>query len=217
MNSQAESLSFAVRNGFRLKILILEGAGIEMADTRNALLDSAERRIRRYGFDAVSYADVAKDVGIRKPSIHYHFATKGDLSIALVERYHARFLEKLDDMMAQDTCASAKLLVFLDLYRDALEGGRSLCLCVALSVTQQALPMVTKAALARYQTDVISRLEAVFQLAQADTSIDRVTDPYAEACATLAQVEGAQIMARSAGDPTRFEAATDVLRRRALI
>lgn len=185
-----------------------------MSDTRNALLDSAEHRVKRYGFDAVSFADLGNDVGIRKPSIHYHFATKGDLSLALVERYHARFLEQLDDLVAQETCASAKLLAFLDLYRAALDDGRSLCLCVALSVTQQALPTATKAALAQYQNDVIARLEAMFQLAHADGSIERMTDPHAEACAALAQVEGAQIMARSAGDPERFEAATDLLRRR---
>ncbi len=37
-------------------------------DTRSALLDSAERAARQRGFDAFSYADLARDVGIRKAS-----------------------------------------------------------------------------------------------------------------------------------------------------
>ena len=34
-------------------------------DTRTALLDSAERAARQCGFDAVSYADLSREVGIR--------------------------------------------------------------------------------------------------------------------------------------------------------
>ena len=187
-----------------------------MSNTRNALLDSAESRVKRYGFDAVSFADLGGDVGIRKPSIHYHFPSKGDLSLALIERYHTSFLTQLADIFAQETQASAQLLAFLNLYRVALDGGRSLCLCVALSVTQQALPPATKKALARYQSDVVAWLEKVFQTSQVDASIDRVTDPYTDAYAALAQVQGAQIMARSTGDPSRYEAAIDTLRRRAI-
>lgn len=187
-----------------------------MSGTRNALLDCAEALVKRRGFDGMSYADLGADVGIRKASVHYHFPTKGDLSIALIARYRDLFLGRLQAISQQEARASAQLLAFLDIYRNALDGGRSLCLCVALSVTQQALPEVAKSALAQYHNDVAEWLRAVFQLAQADASVRGVSDPYTEAYAALAQVEGAQIIARSAGDPARFEAAIDTLRRRAL-
>lgn len=187
-----------------------------MSTTRNALLDSAEARVKRYGFDAVSYADLGEDVGIRKASIHYYFPAKSDLSFALIDRYQAVFLERLNAISERNQQASAQLLAFLDLYRDALEGGRSLCLCVALSVTQQALPGESLSALARYHCDVAAWLQGVFRLAQADATVRDISDPYTEAYAALAQVEGAQIIARSAGDPGRFEAAIDTLRRRAI-
>ena len=44
-------------------------------DTRISLLDSAERAVRQRGFDGFSYADLSKEIGIRKASIHYHFAS----------------------------------------------------------------------------------------------------------------------------------------------
>ena len=53
--------------------------------TANRILDVAERLVQLRGYNAFSYADVAKAVGIRKASLHYHFATKGDLGLALVE------------------------------------------------------------------------------------------------------------------------------------
>ncbi|WP_299620079.1 TetR/AcrR family transcriptional regulator [uncultured Tateyamaria sp.] len=185
-------------------------------DTRATLLNSAEDLVRRRGFDGVSFADLADGIGIRKASIHYHFATKGDLSLALIDRYRVVFLDRLAAINANTTSASARLLAFLDLYRIAAEAGRSLCLCVALSVTQQALPAETRNLLAQFHRDVAAWLETVFRLAQSDGTVRAVTDPRAEAQAALAQVEGAQIMARSAADPARFEAAIDTLRNRAL-
>ena len=185
-------------------------------NTRSALLDSAEALVKRRGFDGMSYADLGADVGIRKASIHYHFPSKGDLSLALIDRYHEVFLGRLQAISQQEASASAQLLAFLDIYRTALDGGRSLCLCVALSVTQQALPEDAKTALAQYHHDVADWLRGVFQLAQSDASVRGVSDPYTEAFGALAQVEGAQIIARSSGDPTRFEAAIDTLRRRAI-
>jgi len=185
-------------------------------ETRISVMDSAETLVRRRGFDGTSFADLAGDVGIRKASVHYHFPTKGDLSFALIDRYRTVFLERLAQVTAENARASARLLCFLDLYRGAADGGRSLCLCVALSVTQQALPDETKAMLDQFHRDVAAWLEAVFRLAEADGTISNVVNPRAEAQAALAQVEGAQIIARSAIDPARFEAAIDTLRNRTL-
>lgn len=185
-------------------------------DTKSDILNAAEHMARSTGFDGFSYADLADSVGIRKASIHYHYPTKGDLSLALIGRYRQVFLDRLAQITARDTSAAARLLAYLDLYRHALDGGRSLCLCVALSVTQGALPEATKSELARFHRDVAQWLETVFRLALSDGSIRAVADPKAEAQAALAQVEGAQIMARAATDPTRFEAAIDTLRARAI-
>ncbi|WP_299770989.1 TetR/AcrR family transcriptional regulator [uncultured Tateyamaria sp.] len=185
-------------------------------DTRNALLDQAEEFARRRGFDGFSFADLANSAGIRKASVHYHFPAKADLSFALMERYRAVFMDKLHAISAAEPMASARLLQFLNLYRQASDGGRSLCLCVALSVTQTALPKASLAELAAFHGDVIAWLETVFRLGQADGTLRHVSDPRAEAHAAMAQVEGAQIVARAAQDASRFEAAIGTLVARSL-
>ncbi|MCY4123811.1 MAG: TetR/AcrR family transcriptional regulator, partial [Pseudomonas sp.] len=58
--------------------------------TRDALIQTAEGLMRTKGYAAFSYADLADAVGIRKASIHYHFPTKEDLGIAIVEEYVSR-------------------------------------------------------------------------------------------------------------------------------
>ena len=185
-------------------------------NTKVTLLMAAEELTGARGFDGFSYADLADIVGIRKASIHYHYPTKGDLSLALITRYRAAFTERLAGISQEDSRASSRLLGYLDLYRDSAQGGRALCLCVALSVTQSALPDASRAQLTGFHVDVAQWLETVFRLARSDGSIRAVTDPKAEAQAALALVEGAQIMARAATDPARFEAAIDVLRARVI-
>lgn len=185
-------------------------------DTRAQLLDHAEQFARGRGFDGFSFADLADSAGIRKASVHYHFPAKGDLSFALITRYRHVFVDRLRGISEAETTAGARLLRFIDLYRAAADGGRSLCLCVALSVTQTALPDDTKAELAAFHQDVAAWLETVFRLGQADGSIRGITNPRAEAEAAMAHVEGAQIIARSAQDIARFEAAVTALVARTL-
>jgi len=184
--------------------------------TKTILLDTAETLARSRGFDGFSYSDLADSVGIRKASIHYHYPTKGDLSVALISRYRTTFLDRLASIAECESRASGRLLAFLDLYRAALQGGRSLCLCIAFSVTQNALPDETRRDVERFHKEVAQWLETVFRLARADGTIRAVTDPKTEAHGALALVEGAHIMARAATDMARFEAAIDTLRGRAV-
>ncbi len=57
-------------------------------------------------------------------------------------------------------------------------------------------------------------LTALFTLAQQDGSITNVGEPNLEAAATLAQVEGAQLLARAPCDTLKFDAAVAQLKAR---
>ena len=177
-------------------------------DTRTALLDSAERAARQRGFDAFSYADLAREVGIRKASIHYHFPLKADLAFGLIERYAARISKMLADIGATQTNAAAKLRAYHQLYRDALADGTQLCLCVALSAGRDSLSEDVLEQLTQFHEDSTAWLQLVFEAAAEDGTVTGMTDPSADAHATLALVEGAQLIARAAKDITLFDRAT---------
>ena len=66
-----------------------------MAGTADKILNVAEKLVQSRGFNAFSYQDVSKAVGIQKASLHYHFATKADLGVALIDRYRGNFLDAL--------------------------------------------------------------------------------------------------------------------------
>ncbi len=176
-------------------------------DTRLALLDSAERAARQRGFDAFSYADLAKEVGIRKASIHYHFPMKADLAFGLIERYAARFTETLAEIETEHASAGAKLRAYTQVYREALAGGEQVCLCVALSAGRDSLSEPVLAELNQFHADSVAWLERVFEAGREDASVNGVIEPAAEAAATLALMEGAQLVARAAKDITLFDQA----------
>ena len=183
-------------------------------DTRARILDSAERTVRERGLDAFSYADVANDLGIRKASIHYHFPAKSDLALALIQRYRTALFERLSEIAALHDKAGDRLAAYIEVYRDALSGGDSLCLCVAFSISRDSLEDASLEELNRFHRDSIAWLAELFSRARKDRSVSRVGDPQSEAAACLATAEGAQLIAHAARDLAPFDRAVAQLQAR---
>jgi AcrR family transcriptional regulator len=58
------------------------------ASTRERILDVALDLFADQGFDGTSMREIAARLGITKPSIYYHFASKEDILLALHMRQH---------------------------------------------------------------------------------------------------------------------------------
>ena len=180
-------------------------------DTKTALLNSAERAARTRGFDGFSYADLATDVGIRKASIHHHFPTKAALSSALMQRYFDDFIVATTTIDAHQTSGAARLSALIDHYRNALNDGTSLCLCVSFSASRESLSPDVIGQISQFRAAVIAWIEQVFTDGAADGSITAVTNPIAEATATMALLEGGQLAARAEQTPKMFDDAMALL------
>src|SRR5438552_9052482 len=102
-------------------------------DTRDEILDVAQRLIQARGFSGFSYADIATKVGIRKASIHHHFPTKGALGTKLMVRYRRVFGEALARIDAADVDARARLRHYAELFADVLRDGHRMCMCGMLA------------------------------------------------------------------------------------
>lgn len=60
------------------------------SDTAEKILDAGENLIQTRSFNSFSYQDISDELGIKKASIHYHFASKSDLGAAIMKRYRQR-------------------------------------------------------------------------------------------------------------------------------
>ena len=59
-------------------------------DRKHDILLAAQDLLQTRGYAGFSYQDLSDRLGIAKPSIHHHFATKEALALALVEGLRAR-------------------------------------------------------------------------------------------------------------------------------
>ena len=58
----------------------------EALETRNALLDAAERVFSKRGVSRTTLADIAAAAGVTRGAIYWHFANKADLFWAMLAR-----------------------------------------------------------------------------------------------------------------------------------
>lgn len=103
------------------------------------ILDVAESHMRKGGFDAVSFRDLATAVGVKSASVHYHFPQKTDLGQAVVARYRQRVTDALGDP-ATGASPVKKLDQLFTVYSAALNEGDSVCLCCMLGAESRYLP-----------------------------------------------------------------------------
>ncbi|MCG8435428.1 MAG: TetR/AcrR family transcriptional regulator [Gammaproteobacteria bacterium] len=95
------------------------------AATRQKIMDTAEKLIFDYGFSATSVDKLIDAGGITKGTFFYHFKTKDELALALVER----FAENDQKILAENFARAEKLardplqqlLVFIGLFEEMME------------------------------------------------------------------------------------------------
>jgi TetR/AcrR family transcriptional repressor of nem operon len=179
-------------------------------DTRAQLLTEAEAIVRRVGYAAFSYADLADRVGIRKPSIHHHFRTKEDIGGALVEAYTVRFETDLADIIAASPRAPQRLRAYAGLYRTGLEAGQG-CLCGVLASELAGLPERVRLGVRRFFELNAEWLTMVLADGQAAGSIRADTDARSQAAAVLAGLEGAMLVGRALDSVDAFDAAAKAI------
>ena len=127
--------------------------GLTGSETADRILDAAEELVQTRGLNAMSYADIAERVGIRKASLHYHYPAKADLVRALIERYSARFFDALAVLEAETANPSDRLRGYADVYAGVLARGR-MCLCGMLASDYQTLSVEAQSDVGRFLSEI---------------------------------------------------------------
>ncbi len=63
-----------------------------MQDTKERIVSLADQLIKTRGYNAFSYKDISDPLEIKNAAIHYHFPTKTDLGIAVIDIEVERFI-----------------------------------------------------------------------------------------------------------------------------
>jgi TetR/AcrR family transcriptional repressor of nem operon len=176
-------------------------------DTRDTILAAARSKAQAHGYNGLSFRELAKDVGIRSASIHYHFPTKGDLGAALARLYIESARADLADVLERSADRAARLAAYVALFRKALADDNRMCLCGIMAAEYDDLPAGVKAEVAAFADLNIGWLAKVIGGKDAEK----------RALAIYAAIGGAQLSARGRGDIAVFDQIIDVYRTTGLI
>lgn len=166
-------------------------------NTAQQILDVAQSMVRNRGYSAFSYADIAKEIGIRKASIHYHFPSKDNLVKELVKRYREILSHKCEIIEQQPITPLEQLRAFVNLYRDGLQANQ-MCLCGMLTADFFVL-----------NSSIQEELKTFFSVTEAwlaqllkhgsEAGIWKCTQSVElEAKTMISMLQGAQLLARTA-------------------
>jgi TetR/AcrR family transcriptional regulator, transcriptional repressor for nem operon len=166
-----------------------------MDTIRDAILSSAEARMRRGGFHGFSFRDLAADVGIKSASVHYHFPTKADLAVSLMRNYQEQMLAAFGDPEDGRTLAD-KLGAVRDAYANKLSKA-GICLCGILAAEHAGLPEPVGEALRDYFAACRNWLISAFVKSG-------IREPEKRVLVFSSAVQGALLMSHALGEPTLF-------------
>ena len=185
-----------------------------MSDTASRILDIALTLIQTRGFSAISYQDIARQLGIKKASIHYHFPAKSDLGVAVVSRY----AEELTELIVQAQEKGENSWQLLETYlRPIREFGKSddrICLCGALAGEFLALPTPVQEQVSIFFESQQQWLSNLLRTGHRLGEFEFEGTAKNEARLVFSALQGALLVKRSLGDSRQLEDVISNLKKR---
>lgn len=190
------------------------------ADTKETILEIARGMVQARGYNALSFREIAKEVGVKSASIHYHFPTKGDLGAALARRYTEDGVAYLNGLLEAGLDLATCMQRYTDIFRSALLNNNRMCLCGIMAAEYDDLPTQVRDELDRFTDANVTWLAAAVWsrgAPQQDMEAEAAAAAREHALAIYAAVEGAQLVARGRCDIATFDKLIKVYRTTGLL
>jgi TetR/AcrR family transcriptional repressor of nem operon len=169
-------------------------APTQSENLRSKALKSARNHLQTKGFNGFSFQTVADDLGIRKASLHYYFASKDQLGLELLQNYRQAFevwAEKVKDLGARE-----KVQQTIDFFVKLSDGGQRICPIGALCADFNSLSPTLQKALKEFTEDQKKWLIELLQQGQKEKVISKKINPRLAAEGIASQIQGVLQMAR---------------------
>jgi TetR/AcrR family transcriptional repressor of nem operon len=174
---------------------------------RDRLLDVAQDLVQRRGLNAMSFQDLSNSVGIRKASVHHHFANKSDMVSALLTRYREQFSTLAEGILQAKSSGAAKLKAYFALFSQTLqeEPHEKSCLCGMLAAEFLSLGEESLEQVRGFFQDNTRVIVQILRYGRQDGTLSYRGDPSRFAGVILSSLEGALLISRCEGGPERLD------------
>lgn len=172
-------------------------------DTRKLILKRAERYLQDAGYSSFSFRDLAADLGIKSASVHYHFPSKEELGVALLQNYQDKFDRWTTSRNGSDS-VKEDLLEWFKYYQHLARSG-DICPGGAFGAEYSALPERIRDQLASLEQAMRGWLRERLKTGRKQGEIrdeGKVDDQVELVLATL---RGGTQVARVTGNPKIFD------------
>ena len=173
---------------------------------KERILDAAEKLVQDRGLSAVSFQDLANEVGLRKASIFHHFQNKEAIALALIDRCGSKHGPQYEAVVQSEATAPQKLQQIAAIFETGLKKKRP-CLIAALGGGLNTLPDKAAKELGKTANAAITRFALIFEQGSSEGTLDYQGTAADAAMAFFAMLQGLQVLARTSGNVRTFKTA----------
>ena len=169
-------------------------------DTRDRILDSAQRLIQTRSFHGFSFQDVADEVGIRKASLYHYFDSKDEMALAVLKRVEQATAARMEKLAGLEP--GERLDGYFAMFRAVHGKGERMCPAGSFASVFDAISSPVQSALHRLSKMHVDWLEDVVREG-AGRGQFKIGDqrPRDVAKQISAGIQGALLVGRLSGDP----------------
>ena len=181
-------------------------------DTRQRILDSAQRLTQTRSFHGFSFQDIADEVGVRKASLYHHFDSKDEVAVAMLKRaadWVRAELKKTEELEPKE-----RLEAYFDIFRQIYGKGERMCPGGSFAAVFDAVSSPVQTAVHRFAKMHVDWLEDVVRdgVEQGQFTIGDQR-PRDVAAQIAAAVQGALLVGRLSSDRHVLDVVVEGMRR----
>ena len=173
-------------------------------ETQENILNAAESLIQTRGYNAFSYKDISAIVGIKTSSIHYHYHSKEDLAIAVIDWQLHKIVNCLDEIKGhKELSVKEKLVMLVDAIIElTYQDEKKMCLGGMLASDALSLPEGVQSKVRYFFNILYHWIEEVLAAGKplGEVNLLYPIDDFAHYL--MLQIEGSLLMSRLYGNAT---------------
>ncbi|MBI2380795.1 MAG: TetR/AcrR family transcriptional regulator [Gammaproteobacteria bacterium] len=174
-------------------------------DTRAEILSLAEQLFHARGYHGFSYQDIAQALGVKNAAIHYHFASKEDLGLALIGRLRELVRKNLELFRGNPIDPVAAIQAYFGYYRNHCAATHSICAVGMLAAELSTVPDAMRLQARALADEMRELLAAILEAGRARGVMQFAGEPAARALSLMCTMGGAAQVTRLKDSPEVLE------------
>jgi TetR/AcrR family transcriptional repressor of nem operon len=174
-----------------------------VTNVKDQLKRLATEKTQRGGVRSVTLRELGRAVGIKSPSVLYHFKNKDALVFEITQDYVRRVQQTLSEIERRHTSAKRRLLAAVDMFLET-QSKHELCLCTMLAAEAHEVDERTQNLLRDFFTDLEAWIARVLRTDGGSPLTPGQAS--AQSQLILTALEGAMLLDKAEGQPKRLPA-----------